>query len=251
MNAEHDLVPVLKKLRLSGVLESLELRVRQAVDDALPPAEFLYRLLHDEVERRDAKALRLRLQRARFASTKSVEDFDFTFNAHLPKTKIIDLCTCSFVGRQENICLVGPAGVGKSHLAQAIGQRACRAGHTVLYLRANQAFAQLTASRADQSYERALAKLATPHLLILDDLGLRPLRGHEPEDLFEVVRARYERASTIITSNRAIEEWYPLFGDDLLASATMDRLLHHSQVLVLSGDSYRNPPANRRARSEA
>jgi DNA replication protein DnaC len=142
MHAEHDLVPVLKKLRLSGILQTLDLRVRQAVDDDLHPLEYLYRILHDEVERREAKQLRLRMSRARFESTKAVEDFDFTFNADIPKARVIDLCTCSFVERRENVCLIGPAGVGKSHLAQAIGQRACRAGYKVLYVTATRMLTQ-------------------------------------------------------------------------------------------------------------
>jgi len=242
MQAEHDLVPVLKKLRLSGILQSLELRVRQAAEDDVHPTEFLYRVLHDEVERREAKQLTLRMRRARFESDKTVEDFDFRFNPDIPKSRIIDLATCAFVERKENLCLVGPAGVGKSHLAQALGQRACRAGYTTLYIRTNHLLGQLQASRADGSYDRVLAKFVGPDLLVVDDLGLRPLRGHEPEDLFEVVRGRYEHGSTVVTSNRDIEEWYPLFGDDLLASATMDRLLHHANVVVMKGDSYRNPP---------
>ena len=246
MQAEHDLVPVLKKLRLSGVLQSLELRVRQAVDDEVHPTEFLYRVLHDEVERREAKQLTLRMRRARFESDKSVEDFDFRFNPDIPKSRVIDLATCAFVERKENVCLIGPAGVGKSHLAQALGQRACRAGHTTLYVRSNHLLGQLQASRADGSYPRVLAKFTGVDLLIVDDLGLRPLRAHEPEDLFEVIRGRYERGATVVTSNRAIEEWYPLFGDALLASATMDRLLHHAHVIVMQGDSYRNPPPDKR-----
>lgn len=242
MHAEHDLVPVLKKLRLSGILQTLDLRVRQAVDDDLHPLEYLYRILHDEVERREAKQLRLRMSRARFESTKAVEDFDFTFNADIPKARVIDLCTCSFVERRENVCLIGPAGVGKSHLAQAIGQRACRAGYKVLYVTATRMLTQLRAARADGSHERTMLRFTSPDLLIVDDLGLRPLRGQEPEDLFDVVKGRYERGSTIFTSNRSIEEWYPLFGDALLASAAMDRLLHHAHVVRMEGHSYRNPP---------
>jgi DNA replication protein DnaC len=183
MSSTDDLVPVLKKLRLSGLLHTLALRTRQAVDD-----------------------------------------------------------TTAFVTRTENVLLVGQAGVGKSHLAQALGHRACRAGHSALYLTANKLFIELRAARADQSYERRLQRITSPDLVIIDDLGLRPLRHEEPEDLYEIIRQRYERGSTIITSNRAVEEWYPLFGDHLLASAAMDRLLHHCHIVEMAGDSYRNPP---------
>lgn len=242
MSVIDDLVPILKKLRLSGVLETLELRVQQAVDDDLAHAEFLLRLLSDEVERRDAKQLGLRLKRARFDHAKSLEDFDFAFNPNVPKQRVLELATCAFVERAGNVLLVGPTGVGKSHLAQALGQRACRAGFDVLYVPANDMFKQLRAARADDSHERRLQRFISPDLLIVDDIGLRPLRDDEPIDLYDVIRLRYERGSTVLTSNRALEELPALFGDPLLASAAMDRLLHHADVLVLDGHSFRNPP---------
>jgi DNA replication protein DnaC len=248
MSAHDELVPVLKKLRLSGVLQSLEVRCREACDGNLSLSEFLYRLLSDEVERRDGKQLDLRLRRAAFERPSTLEDFDFTFNPSVPRAQVLELGTCAFVERHENVLLVGPAGVGKSHLAQALGQRACRAGHAVLYVSAHEMLAQLRASRADNSYERRMLRFTTPALLLVDDLGLRPLSGEEPVDLYEVIRRRYEHAATILTSNRALDEWAPLFGDALLASAAMDRLLHHAHVLVIEGDSYRNPPATRRLR---
>jgi DNA replication protein DnaC len=242
MSSTDDLVPILKKLRLSGLLHTLTLRTRQAVDDGLPFEEFLFRLLADEVERRDAKQLAQRLRRAQFESAKTLEDFDFTFNPKIPKAKIIDLATAAFVARQENVLVVGPSGVGKSHVVQAIGHRACRCGHSALYVTANRLFTELRAARADRSYDRKLQRLTSPDLLVIDDLGLRPLRQEEPEDLYEVIRQRYEHGATLITSNRAIEEWAALFGEELLASAAMDRLLHHCHILVMEGHSYRNPP---------
>lgn len=129
--------------------------------------------------------------------------------------------------------------MGKSHLAQALGHRACRAGHGVLFTSADALFQQLRAARGDGSWERRLLRFTAPDLLILDDLGLKPLKNDEPADLYEVIRARYEHGATIITSNRAVEELLPLWNDPLLGTSAMDRLLHHAHVLILEGESYR------------
>lgn len=248
MSVIDELVPLLKKLRLSGVLQSLELRLREAADDNLSQEEFLYRLIKDEVERRDAKQLDQRVRRANFEHQKTLEDFDFHFNPQVPKAKVLDLATCTYVERRENVLLLGQTGVGKSHIAQALGHRACRAGYTVFYVSAQDVLKQLHASRADNTHDKKLARLAEVDLLIIDDLGLRSLKGEEPIDLYEIVRLRYERASTVITSNRDTDELAQLFGDPLLASAAMDRLLHGAHVLRLVGDTYRNPPPDRRAK---
>jgi DNA replication protein DnaC len=230
-------------------LQSLELRLKQAVDDNLSQEEFLYRLFHDEVERREAKQLHQRVRRAGFEHEKTLEDFDFQFNPQVPKAKVLALGNCAFVDRKQNVILVGQTGVGKSHIAQALGHRACRLGHRVLYLGAKELLRDLRAARADASYERKLARYISIDLLIIDDLGLRPLVDDEPIDLYEIIRNRYERAPTIITSNRAIPELALLFHDPLLASAALDRLLHDAHVVELTGHSYRNPPPARRRRS--
>jgi DNA replication protein DnaC len=190
----------------------------------------------------------MRLRRASFEGARAIEDFDFTFNPKIPKSKVIDLATCGFVERHENVLLVGRSGVGKSHIAQAFGQRACRAGHDVIYASAHELLTELRAARADATHDRKMLRYTSPALLIIDDLGLRPLVADEPIDLYDIIRQRYEHGSTIITSNRAIEEWPPLFGDLLLASAALDRLLHHAHIIEMDGDTYRNPPASKRTR---
>jgi len=248
MGTTDDLIPVLKRLRMSGVMETLSLRQKQAVDDELPYEEFLFRLLNDELERREGKQLQSRLRRASFEHNKTLEDFDFSFNPEIPKNKLIDLATCNFIEKRRNAILVGKTGVGKSHVAQAIGHRACVAGYSTLYCTASKMMSSLRASRADDSYERKLAQYFSPDLLIIDDLGLTPLQGEAPLDLYEVIRHRYEKGSIVITSNRDVEELYPLFPDKLLASAAMDRLLDDAAIVVMKGDTYRNSSRAKKSR---
>lgn len=246
MSPIDSLVPVLKKLRMSGVLTSLQMRSQEAVEDSLSHSEFLLRLLTDEVERREAKMLEQRIRRANFENSKTLEDFDFLFNPGVPKAKVIDLASCNFVGLRKNVILMGKSGVGKSHIAQALGHRACLRDYKVRYTGAQDMLKQLRSARGDNTYERRLLKYTQPDLLIIDDLGLRQLVQDEPIDLYEIIRLRYERGSVILTSNRALEELPELFGDPLLASAAMDRLLEDAHIIEIEGDSYRNPPPNKR-----
>lgn len=241
MSPTDELVPMLKRLRMSGLLDSLDIRVQQAVDDNASYPEFLFRVISDEIERRNQRQLQGRLRRATFEHGKTLEDFDFSFNTNIPKNKVIDLATCNFIKKRRNALLLGDTGTGKSHVAQAIGHRACLLGHEVLFLTARQLFEHFRAARADFSHHKLLGRFQKPDLLILDDLGLRDLDKDESIDLHELIRARYERGAILITSNRAPEEWHALFDDVRTASAAMDRLMHDATVLLFEGRSYRNP----------
>lgn len=239
-NNRSQLIPKLKSLRLSGVLETLEVRNRQALDEKLAYVEFLERLLEDEVERRAHKQLELRLRRAAFTGEKTLEGFDWSFNPNLNRRQIQDLATCQWIERKEVVLIVGPSGVGKSHLAQALGQEACRRSYQVLFTSVVKMLAHLHGGRADGTRERRLTTFLRPDLLILDDYGLTPLRGHEPEDFYEVINERYERGSLLVTSNRDYGEWPAAFGDNpLLASAALDRLAHRAHLITITGASYR------------
>lgn len=243
MIGTEDLNRVLRRLKLSGVLQTLEVRQQQAVEDNLDASEFLFRVLQDELDRRDGKKLQERLARAGFENERTLEVFNWAFNPKVPKSRIVDLSTARFVDQAENILFIGPAGVGKSHLAQALGHRAVRRGHETVFVTAPRMFAELRAGRGDGTYERRLARYCDVALLIIDDLGLMPLRGDEPADLYEIIRLRYEKRSMIITSNRSAAEWPGVFGDPLLASAAVDRLRHHAHIIEIDGPSFRDPKA--------
>jgi DNA replication protein DnaC len=224
MEIRHQLTPKLKSLRLSGILETLDVRTQQAITEQLSYVEFLQRLIEDEVERRTQKQLALRLRRAAVDLEKTLEGFDFGFNPGLNRQQIFDLATCQFIEKHESVLIQGPAGVGKSHLAHALGHEACRRGYDVLFIPADRMLGHLHGGRADGSYERRLLTYTRPDLLILDDFGLKPLPALGPEDLYDVINERYERGSLIVTSNRALAEWPDLFQQPLLASAALDRV---------------------------
>jgi DNA replication protein DnaC len=239
MELKHQLIPQLKHLRLSGVLETLDARNRQAIEGKWSYVDFLSRLLEDEVERRAQKQLHLRLRRATLNTTKTLETFDFQFNPTLNRQHILALAACDYIREHRNTLICGPTGVGKTHLAAALGQEACRQGFQVLFVNVNKMLQHLNGGRADGSWERRLNTYLRPDLLILDDFGLKPLQSPSPEDLYDVVNERYERGSILLTSNRAPAEWPDLFRDPLLASAGLDRLLHRAEVILIRGDSFR------------
>lgn len=239
MELMHQLTPYLKQLRLSGVLETLEVRNQQAVDGKWTYVEFLTRLVEDEVERRAQKQLALRLRRATVNTTKSLESFDFDFNPTLNRQQVLQLAAGDYIRRKENVLICGPTGVGKTHLAQGLAHEACRQGFDVLFVNTHKMLQHLNGGRADGTVERRLQSYLRPDLLILDDFGLKPLAPPGPEDLYDVINERYEKGSIMLTSNRAPSEWPGLFGDPLLASAGLDRLAHRATVVVITGTSFR------------
>lgn len=239
MELTGQLTPQLKSLRLSGILETLEVRNKQAVDEQCSYVEFLQKLLEDEVERRGQKQLSLRLRRSQLDPGKTLETFDFSFNNSVNRRNIYDLATCGFVHKSESVFLLGPAGVGKTHLAQAFGHEAIRRGLDVIFIKASVMLSQLHAGRADGSYDRRLAAFQNVDVLILDDFGLKPMRPPAPEDLYEVIDGRYGKRPIVLTTNRAFDEWPELFDNPVLASAALDRLAHGANQLVITGDSFR------------
>ena len=239
MELKGQLSNQLRGLRMSGVLETLAARERQAIDGKWSYMEFLERLLEDETERRAQKQLAQRLRRGALNTTKTIEGFDFQFNPGLNRQQILQLAVCDYIHQHRNLLICGPTGVGKTHLAQALGQEAARQGLDVLFISAQKMLQHIHGGRADGSLERRINTYLRPDLLILDDFGLKPIQPPGPEDLYDIINERYEKGSILLTSNRAPAEWADVFLDPLLASAGLDRLLDRAEVIILRGASYR------------
>ncbi len=235
----HPLLPKLRQLRLSGMVNTLDVRAAQATERHLSPTEFLALLLDDELERRSQSRLARRLAQSGCDDQKTLADFDFSAAPGVNRTLIQDLAACTFVARHENVLFCGPTGVGKSHLANALGIEALKRDFRVLSHSVHHLLKSLHSARASGSQPRLLLQVLKADLLILDDFGLYPLTPQGAQDLYEIISERYERGSMIITSNRAFEEWAEVFNNDLLASAALDRLTHHTHTLIIRGQSYR------------
>ena len=247
----HQLIPFLKRLRMSGVLETLDVRNQQAIEEKWTYVEFLARLLEDEVERRAQKQLSLRIRRATINTTKTLEGFDFAFNPSVNRQQVLDLATCSYIRQKRNVLICGPTGVGKTHLAQALTHEACRRGYSALFTNTYKMLQRINGGRADGTLERRVQAYLRPDLLVLDDFGLKPLIPPGPEDLYDIINERYERGSILLTSNRAPEEWPDLFGEPLLAAAGLDRLTHRAQAVVITGTSFRAQGAEKEVAIES
>lgn len=243
MLIQAELKTVLKRLRLSGMLATLPDRLTFARKDKIDYTDFLQLVLSDEIERRDHKRIEIRLHEAGFDEECTLERFDWSAQIRLDKARLMDLFGLHFIERHENITFSGPVGVGKTYLAQALGHGACRAGYRVLFVRTDALVKALASSRADNSFDRELRRFISPDLLVIDDFGLRKLSGQACSDFYDLIIERHTRSSTIITSNRAVEEWMGVFDEPLLGQSALDRFCHRAHQFVIEGDSYRKRTA--------
>ena len=240
----------LKQLRLGGMAAVLENRLRQAQVEAMAPIDLISCLVSDELMRRSERLLERRRKQAQFRDPqKTLDNFDFDFNKKMNRSLIFDLATGAFINRREDVLFLGPPGSGKSHLAQAIGQAAIQQGYRVLYRETHILLDELAEATIDGTRKDRIDAMTTVPLLVIDDLGMRKLPLTAAEDLLEIVMRRYERASTVLTSNRPVEDWGKLLGDSAAVTAMLDRLLHHGHILKCGPRSWRTKtelPAERK-----
>jgi DNA replication protein DnaC len=235
-----ELQRALGQLRLGGMATVLETRLRQAQAETMAPIDLISCLVNDELSRRSDRLLERRRKQAAFRHPlKTLDNFDFTFNPKMNRSLVFDLATCAFIAKREDGLFLGPGGTGKSHLAQAIGQAAILQGYRVLYRETHVLLDELAEAVIDGTRKEFMELLTTAPLLIIDDFGMRKLPLTAAEDLLEIVMRRYERVSTVLTSNRPVEDWGKMLGDVAAVSAMLDRLLHHGHVLKCGPRSWR------------
>ena len=234
----------LRQLRLGGMAAVLETRLRQAQAEPMAPIDLVSCLISDELTRRADRLLERRRKQAGFRDVdKTLDNFDFAFNPKMNRSLVFDLASGAFIGRREDALFLGPGGSGKSHLAQAIGHAAIQQGYRVLYREAHVLLENLAQAVAEDSRAEFMQSLTSVSLLIIDDFGMRKLPLTAAEDLLEIIMRRYERASTLLTSNRPVEDWGKLLGDVAAVTAMLDRLLHHGHVLKCGPRSWRTKAA--------
>lgn len=230
----------LKKLRLPAMIEMLDSYTKQAASNSMSYIDFLSGLVSEEVRHKEQRAVQSRIKSARFPVLKSLDDFDYTFQPSLNRKKLAELSSLRFIDNKENILFLGPPGIGKTHLSTGLGVRACESGYKVLFTTLNDMVSVLMASMADNSLPTKLRQFVQPALLIIDEVGYLPVSKEGANFLFQVVAKRYETGSIILTSNKSFADWGEILGDSVIASAILDRLLHHSTVFnIRGGDSYR------------
>jgi DNA replication protein DnaC len=235
----------LRQLRLGGIAAVLETRLHQAQAEAMAPIDLISCLVTDELTRRSERLLERRRKQAAFRDpNRTLDNFDFTFNPKMNRSLVFDLATCAFIGKREDALFLGPGGTGKSHLAQAIGQAAILQGYRVLYRETHVLLDDLADAIAEGTRKEFMESLATVPLLIIDDFGMRKLPLTAAEDLLEIIMRRYERVSTLLTSNRPVEDWGKLLSDVAAVSAMLDRILHHGHVLKCGPRSWRTKTAS-------
>jgi DNA replication protein DnaC len=229
----------LKQLRLSGLLESLEVRLQEAASHHLNHVEFLELILQDELAVRSDRLLKRRIKAAGFRELKTLDDFDWSFNPSIKKKQVFDLASARFIREHRDVLWLGPPGVGKSHLVQAIGYHALKAGFIVLYRSIFDVVRDFLHDEAVGKEDKILGRYLKPDLLVIDDMGMKQLPKRSGEYLFEIIMRRYETRSTMMTSNRPLEDWGKLIGDVPSATAILDRFLHHAEIVQITGKSYR------------
>lgn len=234
----HQLDDVLRRLRLSGMVDTLDARLAQARAGELGHLEFLHMLCVDELSRREATALARRIRAARFETPATIEEFDFGYNPDTPTAAIRDLATLRFVDAGESVIIHGPVGVGKTHIAQALGHTACRRGHTCAFTKTSRLLADLAGGHADHTWVTRLRRWTRPDILILDDFAMRAFTVAQADDLYELVTER-DQQSIIVTANRAAADWYPLFPNPVVAESILDRLVNSAHHIAMPGRSWR------------
>jgi DNA replication protein DnaC len=235
MEFKHQLTDNLKSLRLSGILENLDIRLREATESNLGYLEFLSLVIGDEADKRGSNMLKKRIRTANFGEEKNFEQFDFRFNeTDLPKSQVKDLSTCRFIDLKQNLVICGPPGIGKTHIAKAIGHEACRRKYSVAFTKTHSFFKEMENLTEKKKFDKIWKKYLYANLLILDDFGFRKMTGRESELFYDLIDNRLGNGSMLITSNRPVADWLSLFPDPVIAGAILDRLVSGSEKIIVS-----------------